>query len=298
MKAKKIWLNGEYVDWDKATIHLTAHTLHYGDGVFEGIRFYETEKGTCIFRLREHVKRLFNSALALEMKIPYSITEIEKAIMGTIRKNKLDAGYIRPLVFYGGGSLGLDTKSHKVETAIIVVPFPKYFKKNTIKVMTSSFIRIHPRSTITTAKICGHYVNSILANMEAKKNGFDEALLLDFKGDVTEGSGENLFFVKDGVIKTSSLEDILPGITRDAIIELAVDLGYEVDEEEFNIIDLERADEIFFCGTAAEITPISQVNDFIINKKEIGGITLHLQEKFFDVINGKEKKYKNWLKYI
>jgi len=296
--AKKIWLDGKLLPWQKANVHVLTHALHYGSAVFEGIRFYSTNKGPAIFRLDDHINRLFYSASVLDMKITFTKSEIKKAIINTVKVNNLKEGYIRPLVFYGAKSLGLYPKNLPVQVTIIAIPFPKLFAKSTIKVKTSSFIRLHPHSTIASAKISGHYVNSILASMEAKKAGYDEALMYDFKGNIAEGSGENFFLVKNNVIKTASLEDILPGITRQSLIKVAIELGYEVDEAELDKHDIATCDEAFFSGTAAEITPIAKIDDVIINKAKIGDITQQLQEKFYDIVHGNDNKYKDWLTYV
>src|SRR3989338_3885095 len=265
--AKKIWLNGKLVSWKNANVHVLTHALHYGSAVFEGIRFYSTPKGPAIFRLDDHINRLFSSASVLDMKVPFTKKQIRKAVIDTVRVNKLTEGYIRPLIFYGAKALGLDPRNIPVEVTIIAIPFPRLFAKKTIKVKTSSFIRLHPHSTIASAKISGHYVNSILASLEAKKAGYDEALMLDFKGNIAEGSGENFFLVKDKVLKTASLEDILPGITRASLIKVAIKLGYEVDEAELDEHDIATCDEAFFSGTAAEITPISKIDDVLIRSE-------------------------------
>ena len=296
--AKKIWLDGKLLFWQKANVHVLTHALHYGSAVFEGIRFYNTDKGPAIFRLDDHITRLFYSASVLDMKIPYTKAQIKKAIINTVKSNNLKEGYIRPLVFYGAKSLGLYPKNLPVQVTIIAMPFPKLFAKTTINVKTSSFIRLHPHSTIASAKISGHYVNSILASLEAKKAGYDEALMFDFKGNIAEGSGENFFLVKNNVIKTASLEDILPGITRQSLIKVAVDLGYETDELELTEHDINMADEAFFSGTAAEITPIAKIDNIIINNGKVGDITLQLQEKFYDIVHGLDEKYKEWLTYV
>lgn len=296
--AKKIWLDGKLLSWQKANVHVLTHALHYGSAVFEGIRFYNTDKGPAIFRLDDHINRLFYSASILDMEIPFTKLEIKKAIINTINSNNLKEGYIRPLVFYGAKSLGLYPKNLPVQVTIIAIPFSKLFAKTTINVKISKFIRLHPHSTIASAKISGHYVNSILASLEAKKEGYDEALMLDFKGNIAEGSGENFFLVKNNVIKTASLEDILPGITRQSLIKVAIDLGYETDELELTEHDINTADEAFFSGTAAEITPIAKIDKVVINKGKVGDITLQLQEKFYGIVHGLDEQYKKWLTYV
>lgn len=294
-ETEKIWLNGKLVDWKDAKIHVLSHALHYGSGVFEGIRVYKTDKGSAIFRLKEHVKRLFDSASVFGMKLNYSKEEIEEAIKETVRSNNLEEGYIRPIIFYGYGKMGLNPHGAEIDTAIAVWPWGAYIGESA-KVMTSSFVRIHPNSLKADAKVTGHYVNSILASLEAKEKGFDEALLLDYEGRVAEGSGENIFLVKNKKIKTPALKSqILPGITRDSMIKIAKDFGYEVIEEDATLEELKEADELFFTGTAAEVTPIIQLDDKCF---KIGKITLKLREKYLDTVRGKDKKYENWLSYV
>ena len=289
-----IWMNGKFVKWEDAKIHVLTHALHYGSGVFEGIRVYKTNKGAAIFRLKEHVKRLFDSAESLFMKIPYSQEDIEEAIKETVKINKLEEGYIRPIVFYGYGKMGLDPKGAKIEVAIAVWPWPSYIG-DSAKVAVSSFVRISPKSLKADKKVCGHYINSILASLEAKEKGYDEALLLDSEGKVAEGPGENIFLVKEGKIKTVPLRgQILPGITRDSVIKIAKDLGYEVLEEDISLEELKQADELFFTGTAAEVTPITQLDD---KEFKIGEITKNLKKNYLDIVRGKEG-YEGWLEYV
>lgn len=290
-----IWFNRKLVRWQEAKVHVLSHALHYGSGVFEGIRVYKTEKGSAIFRLKEHIRRLFDSALCLYMEVPYSEEEIINAVKETVKANKLGEGYIRPIIFYGYGKMGLNPEGAKIDTAIAVWPWPAYIGESA-KVMTSSFIRIHPKSLKADKKVCGHYINSILASLEAKEKGYDEALLLDYNGNVAEGPGENIFVVKDKKIKTPPLKgQILPGITRDSIIEIARDLGYNVKEKDIKLEKLKEADELFFTGTAAEVTSIVLLDE---KKFEIGEITKKLKEKYLDVVRGKDKEYEKWLSYV
>ncbi|HAU39309.1 TPA: branched chain amino acid aminotransferase [Candidatus Peregrinibacteria bacterium] len=292
-----IWKNGKFVKWAKAQTHVLTHTLHYGAGVFEGIRFYETKKGIAIFRLKEHVERLFYSAEAIDMQIPYTKQEIQKAIIATVKKNKLKSGYIRPLSYYGYGKMSILAKNLPVDTIIAVWGWGAYLGTKPIKIKISPFTRINSKSTIITAKIVGHYFNSILASLDAHKSGYNEALLLDNDGYVAEGPGENIFMIKNAVIYTPSLGSILPGITRNSIIKLARDLGYKVAEGKITPTELKKADEAFFTGTAAEISPICAINKSKM-KFEKGPITMRLKEKFMKIVHGENKKYGNWLTII
>jgi len=303
---KSIWVNGKFVPWNAAKIHVLTHTLHYGAGVFEGLRLYETPQGPAIFRLKDHTKRLFNSAKAIGMKIPFSEQQINEAIVETVKKNNLQSGYIRPIAFYGYGIMGLDPNNAKVDVAIACWPWGKYLPA-AVKVKISPFIRIHPKSTDAAAKITGHYINSILATREAKLAGFDEALLLDYKGNIAEGPGENFFMVKRKTLYTPKLGDkistkhsehklgyILPGITRASIIVIAKNAGYKVIEKDIKPREAIHADEAFLTGTAAEITPIRQIND---TKIKIGLVTEDLKFRFEDIVHGKDKRYSRWLNY-
>ena len=296
---KKIWLDGKFVDWQEAKIHILTHTLHYGGGVFEGIRAYLTEKGTAVFRLSQHIKRLFYSAFALEIKIPFSEEELKKAILETLKINELKEGYIRPIVFLGYGKMGLNPTGSPVQVDIAVWPWDAYLgEKETVKVKISKYIRIHPLSTIADAKICGNYVNSILASLEVKNSGFDEALFLDFEGNVAEGPGENIFMVKNKKLFTPPLGTILPGITRDSVIKIAKDLGLLVKEKKISPQEIKEADEVFFTGTAVEICPISQIDDTLINQGRIGKITKMIKEVYQKAVRGKIPKYSKWLTFV
>jgi len=297
-KTDKIWMDGKFVDWDKAKVHVLTHTLHYGLGVFEGIRFYETGKGPAVFRLKDHIKRLFHGAKTAFMKVPYTETEINKAVLKTIRKNKIEAGYIRPILFYGYGKMGLDPHGAEVNAAIAVWPWGAYLGEGAVKVKTSSFIRIHPKSTHSECKFCGHYVNSIFASLEAKEKGYDEALLLDYEGYCAEGPGENLFIVKDGKLLTPKLGNILPGITRKSIIEIANNEGIKVEESKLKLEDVYNADEAFFTGTAVEVIPITSIDDKKIGKETPGPVTKKLKELYLDIVHGKNEKYEGWLEYV
>jgi branched-chain amino acid aminotransferase len=298
-KTKKIWMDGKFVNWDKALVHILTHTLHYGLGVFEGIRCYETKAGPAIFRLDEHIERLFNSAHIFMMEIPYSKEEIKNAIIKTIRINKIKECYVRPLVYIGYGTMGLYAVENPVNVSIAAWPWGAYLGdkglKNGIRVKVSSFIRYHVNSSMTRGKVCGNYINSQLAKREAIACGYDEALLLDTEGYISEGSGENIFIVRKGILKTTPLTSILEGITRDSIIKLANDEGIGITEERFTRDELYISDEAFFSGTAAEVTPITVVDGRTIGNGRPGKITKRLQSLFFDIVKGKNKKYDSWL---
>jgi branched-chain amino acid aminotransferase len=298
-KTEKIWMDGTFVEWDSATVHILTHTLHYGLGVFEGIRCYETRKGPAIFRLNEHIDRLYNSAHIFLMDIPYSKEQIKDAILKTIKVNKIKECYIRPLVYIGYGAMGLYTKDNPVKVSIAVWPWGAYLGdeglKNGIRVKISSFIRNHVNADMTRGKVCGYYVNSQLAKKEAISCGYDEALLLDTEGYVAEGSGENIFIIRNQTLKTTPLTSILEGITRDSIIEIARDEGIDVIEERFTRDELYISDEAFFTGTAAEVTPVREVDGRTIGKGMPGKITKRLQSLFFDIVKGKDKKHESWL---
>ncbi len=301
-KTDKIWMDGKFVDWDNAKVHVLTHTLHYGLGVFEGIRCYETKRGPAIFKLNEHVDRLFNSAHIFLMDIPYSRKEIADAIIETVRINKKRECYIRPLVYIGYGAMGLYPKENPVNVTIAVWPWGAYLGDDGlsrgIRVKTSSFIRNHVNANMTRGKVCGYYVNSQLAKKEAISCGYDEALLLDTEGYVSEGSGENIFMVKGGVLKTTPLTSVLEGITRNSIMEIATNVKVRVAEERFTRDELYIAEEAFFTGTAAEVTPIREIDGRMIGSGKPGRLTRELQSIFFDIVKGKKKKYDSWLTYV
>jgi len=293
-----IWMDGNIVPWKEAKVHILTHTLHYGLGVFEGIRFYETDKGPAIFQLDGHIKRMLNGAEIAFMKVPYTEEEIKLAILEIIRKNGIPAGYIRPIIYYGYGKMGLDPHGAPVNLAIAIWPWGLYLGEEAVRVKTSEFIRIHPKTTFTATKITGHYVNSIFASCEAKSQGYHEALLLDYKGNVAEGPGENLFIISEGILFTPKLGNILRGITRGCIIEIARDAGITVEETELVLEDVYGADEAFFTGTAAEVTAIASLDDKKIGNIIPGPVTSKLKSLFIDIIRGKNEKYKKWLTYV
>ena len=297
---EKIWKNGKLIDWKDATVHVLTHGLHYGTGAFEGIRCYSTVNGPAVFRLKEHMERLLNSAKAINMKLPYSVDDLCKAAKDTVRANKLEACYIRPIAFFGVSGIGVNPIGYPVEVFIAAFSMGAYLGdeglRNGIRVHTSSWHRITNGSVPATAKVCGDYLNGALAVMEAKLNGFDETIMLNELHMVAEGSGENIFMVREGKILTPPFNaGILPGITRDSVIKIAKDMGYEVVEQNFARSELYFADELFFTGTAAEVTPIREVDRRAVGDGEPGPITRALQTKFLDVVNGKEKKYAKWL---
>ncbi|MGM5483636.1 MAG: branched-chain amino acid transaminase [Nanobdellota archaeon] len=294
-KTKYIWFNGKIIPWEDAKIHVLCHGLHYGSGAFEGIRVYNTEKGPAIFKLKEHIDRLFRSAEALKMNIPYTKDEISDAIKYTIKSNSQKDCYVRPIIFYGSGKMGLNPEGAELNVVIAVWPWPAYIGE-TANVCTSKYIRIHPESLQADKKICGHYVNSIMASQEAKTKGFDEALLLDWEGNIAEGPGENFFMVKDGIIITPPVnKNILPGITRNSVIKIARDLGYQVIERKISPKETEKADELFFTGTAATVVSIIKLDEKTYGE---GKITHEIRAKYIDIIHGKVQEYDYWLDYV
>jgi branched-chain amino acid aminotransferase len=302
-KAKKIWMDGKFVDWDGANVHILTHTLHYGLGVFEGIRCYLCADGrSAIFRLPEHVERLFRGAHAMLLNIPFTREEIIGAILETLSVNGQKAGYIRPLVFIGDGAMGLHPQNNPVRIAVVTWPWGAYLGEEGlakgIRAKVSSYIRHHVNIMMTKTKTCGNYVNSILAKLEVTKDGYDEAIMLDTEGYICEASGENIFIVRHGRIKTPPLTSILPGITRDSVMTIARDLGLMVEEQRFSRDELYMADEAFFTGTAAEITPVREVDRRTIGKGDPGPVTKKLQEIFFQVVKGAKPEYQRWLTYV
>ena len=294
-----IWYDGKLVPWRDATTHVLTHSLHYGLAVFEGVRAYKTAAGTAIFRLAEHTQRLFNSGRIYLMEIPYEKEQLMAAQREVVRANKLESCYLRPIAFYGSEKMGVSPKGAKVHVAIAGWPWGAYLGAEAlekgIRVKTSSFARHHINVTLARAKFSGTYANSILANQEATMDGYDEALLLDVDGFVAEGSGENLFVVKSGKLYEPELTSALVGITRDSVITLANDIGIEVRAKRMTRDDVYIADEAFFTGTAAEVTPIRELDNRPIGNGECGPITKKLQSLFFDAVNGRNPKYKSWL---
>jgi branched-chain amino acid aminotransferase len=300
--SNKIWMDGKFVSWADANVHILTHTLHYGTGAFEGIRCYKSGKGSAIFRLEEHVDRLFDSCHILKIKSPYSADKIKKAIIETVKINKLKECYIRPIVFIGYGAMGLHPKDNPVKVAIAAWPWGAYLGedgiKNGIRVKVSSFTRLHVNVTMTKSKTCGDYVNSSLAKSEALECGYDEALILDTSGYVSEGTGQNIFIVRDGVLMTPPLPSVLEGITRKSIIEMASREKIKFFETNFTRDEVYIADEAFFTGTAAEVTPIREVDGRVIGNGKPGLITKRLQSLFFKAVKGSAKGYNSWLTYV
>jgi branched-chain amino acid aminotransferase len=294
-----IWLDGELVQWHDAQLHFLTHSLHYGMAVFEGVRAYETADGPAIFRLGDHTKRLFNSAKIFEMAISYSYETIRDAQLKVVQKNHLSACYLRPLVWLGSEQMGLGARGNTVHVGIAAWPWGSYLGedglKHGIRVKTSSLSRHHVNVSMVRAKASGYYINSILANREVTRSGYDEALLLDTEGYVSEGAGENVFIVRNGVLYTPDLASCLDGITRASIIEIAKHQGLEVIEKRITRDEMYCADEAFFTGTAAEVTPIRELDDRVIGDGARGPVTASLQEIFFAAVAGKSDRYTHWL---
>jgi len=297
-KTEYIWFNGEFVPWDEARIHVITHTLHYGTGVFEGIRAYKTDRGAAIFRLGEHLERFRYSCEALQLELPFPLNELADASAELLRRCKLEQGYIRPLIFYGYGEMGLNPAGAPVETLIACWPWGAYLDHESIDVKISKYIRIHPGSTVADAKICGHYVNSLIAVQEVLGSEFHEALLLDFRGFIAEGPGANLFLIKDGAIHTPKLGTILAGVTRDTVIQLARSFDIEVIERDIEPADAFAADEAFFTGTAAEVTPIRSIDRNVIGDGGVGPVTTRIRDGYLDVVYGRMKEFEHFLTFV
>ncbi|BAO28622.1 branched-chain amino acid transaminase [Sulfuritalea hydrogenivorans] len=297
-----IWYDGKLVPWRDATTHVLTHSLHYGLAVFEGVRAYKTVSGTAIFRLKEHTDRLFNSAHIYRMPMPYDKATLIEAHKEVVRSNKLESCYLRPIAFYGSEKMGVSPRGAATHVSIAAWPWGAYLgeegMEKGIRVKTSSYSRHHVNVNMARAKFAGTYANSILANMEATEDGYDEALLLDVDGFVAEGAGENLFVIKDGVIYEPEIASALMGITRNTVITLAAELGYQVIAKRLTRDDIYIADEAFFTGTAAEVTPIRELDNRTIGAGSRGPITQKIQSLFFDVVNGKVPAHKDWLSYI
>ncbi|MGO4810581.1 branched-chain amino acid transaminase [Cupriavidus sp. 2MCAB6] len=298
----KIWMDGKLIEWRDAKIHVLTHTLHYGMGVFEGVRAYKTPAGTAIFRLKEHTRRLFNSAKIFQMQMPFDEATLAAAQREVVKANQLESCYIRPLVWIGSEKLGVSARGNTIHVAIAAWPWGAYLgeegMERGIRVKTSSFTRHHVNVSLVRAKASGYYINSILANQEATSLGYDEALLLDTEGYVSEGSGENVFVVRNGVIYTPDLASCLDGITRDAILTIAHDLGIEVREKRITRDEVYCSDEAFFTGTAAEVTPIRELDDRVIGEGRRGPVTKRIQDAFFAAVGGTSEQYKHWLTLV
>jgi branched-chain amino acid aminotransferase len=302
-KVEKIWMDGKLIPWEEANVHILTHTLHYGVGVFEGIRCYLCHDGkSAIFRLRDHIDRLFDSAHIGDIRMPFTKKELVDACKETVRANKLKEGYLRPIVLIGEGVMGVYPGDNPTRVAITTWPWGAYLGEEAlekgIRVKVSSYTRHHVNVMMTKAKICGNYANSVLAKREVMKMGYDEALLLDTEGYVSEATGENIFMVRNGTLKTPSLTSILSGITRDTVIQIAKVKKIPLVEERFTRDELYTAHEAFFTGTAAEITPIREVDDRKIGEGKPGPVTKELQAAFFDIVKGKNPNYREWLDYL
>ncbi len=299
-ETEKIWMNGEFVDWADAKVHVGVHGLHYGTGIFEGIRCYDTPRGPAVFRLTDHMQRLHDSARLLYMELPYSVDDLSAATRDLVRANGLSASYIRPIAFYGFGQLGVSTQGNPVDVAIMNWPWGAYLGDDAlgkgITACISSWKRIGANTIPHAAKATGVYLNSMLATTEARRAGYDEAILLTDDGYVADGPGENIFVVKDGVIRTPPLStSILPGVTRDSVVQIAQDLGYIVEETSLIRTDLYLADEVFMTGTAAEVTPVRAVDD---QELGVGPITVEVQAHYLDTVNGRTDRWGHWLDVV
>lgn len=295
---KFIWFNGTLVPWEQAKVHVLTHTLHYGGGAFEGIRFYATPEGPAIFRLEDHINRLLYSVKTLKMHLPFTHEDICQAIKDVVRVNELPSGYIRPLAFYGYGKMGVNPIGNPTELTIACWPWGAYLPHDAVDIKTSRYIRIHPDSTVVDAKLCGHYLNGILATLELQGTHYHEALFLDVEGFISEGAGENFFMVKDNVLYTPQLGTILAGITRETIMELADAAGISVKEVNITLEDAYQCDEAFFTGTAAEVTAIRSIDDNIIGKGTVGPVTTLLKKTYLDMVSGKNADYRQFLTII
>jgi branched-chain amino acid aminotransferase len=303
VRSEKIWMDGAMVPYDQANIHVLTHSLHYGLAVFEGMRCYKSENGrSAIFRAQEHIRRLFDSAHIVEMRIPFSPEEVVKACADVVRVNKFDECYLRPIAFYGAGEMGVVARNNQVRLAIAAWPWGAYLGDEGItkgvRLKTSSFVRFHHNSMMPMAKLSANYVNSALAGYEARRNGYDEALLLDVNGYVSEGSGENFFIVRDGVVRTPPLMSCLAGITRESVIKILADDGIPVVEQPFPRDMVYIADEAFMTGTAAEVTPVRELDDRQIGEGKPGPITRKVIEIFHGALRGREPRYDKWLYYV
>ena len=297
-----IWMDGDFVAWRDAKIHVLTHTLHYGMGVFEGVRAYKTHSGTAIFRLKEHTQRLLNSAKIFQMKVPFDAATLESVQREVVKRNGLESCYLRPIIWIGSEKLGIATRTNTIHAAVAAWPWGAYLGEEGltkgIRVKTSSFSRHHVNVSLARAKASGYYINSILANQEVTVHGYDEALMLDTEGYVSEGAGENVFIVKKGKLFTPDLASCLDGITRDSVMTIARDLGIEVIEKRITRDEMYCADEAFFTGTAAEITPIRELDDRPIGSGTRGPITEKLQSIFFDAVAGKSPQYQHWITQV
>lgn len=296
-KTNFIWMDGKLVKWHKAKVHVLTHSLHYGSAVFEGIHSYKTGDGTAVFRLNEHIERLFRSASAMSMKLRFTKSQLADAVKKLIRINKLDDAYVRPLAYYGYGNIGVFPKDVQTNVAVITIPWAHYYSKD-LKIKTSKYARHSEKSAVYGTKISGNYANSILAMYEARKSGFDEALMLDLDGYVSEGPAENIFVVKNGNLISPCSRSALPGITRDSIMRISKNLGVKAYEKKMTLKEVKSADELFFCGTATEVAAVISVDGRRIGNGKPGKMTLRIKNKYYDIVRGNDRIYKNWLSYV
>ena len=295
--AKFIWMDGKLVKWNDAKVHIMTHALHYGSAVFEGIHSYKTGQGTAIFRLSDHVDRFFHSANALSMKLKFTKSQLKNVIKKLIKINGISDAYIRPLAYYSYGNIGVYPRGVPVSAALVIVPWEHYYSKN-LRIKSSTYIRHPEKTSVFGAKISGNYANSVLAMYEARKKGFDEALMLDEDGSVAEGPAENIFLVKDKKLITPESRSALHGITRRSVLMLSKDIGIKAYEKKVSLDEAKNADELFFCGTATEIAPISSIDGKRIGNGKTGKITLKVRDKYYGIVRGKDKKYLKWLTYV
>jgi len=283
------------VPWAEATVHVLTHTLHYGGGAFEGIRFYHSDQGPVIFRLKDHIQRLLYSSSVLKMQLPFTLEDITHAVTEVVRVNEINQGYIRPIAFYGYGKMGVNPIGSPPELAIACWPWGAYLPHEAVDIKTSRYIRIHPQSTIVDAKLCGHYLNGILATLELQGTHYHESLFLDDKGFISEGAGENFFMVKGRTLITPQLGTILAGITRATILQRAKTLGFDVIEKEITLEDAYQSDEAFFTGTAAEVTAIRSIDDKVIGNGGVGPVTALIKKDYLDIVHGKNPEFQDYL---
>lgn len=295
---EQIWHNGKFVPWHEAKIHVLSHSLHYGGGAFEGIRFYSTEQGPAIFKLDEHLKRLYYSCSVLNLHLPYTIEQVKETIKELVRLNKLPQGYIRPIAYYGYGKMGVSPIGAPPELTIACWPWGAYLPHDMVDIQTSKYIRIPARATAPGAKLTGNYLNGILGTLQLQGTHYHESLFLDENGFIGEGTGENFFMVKNNIVYTPNLGSILPGITRETIMMIAKLLGHEVIEKNLTLQDAYAADETFFCGTAAEVTPIKSIDDKVIGAGVTGPVTTKIRQTYLDIVNGKKKEFLKYLTFI
>ncbi len=297
-QTKEIWHNGAFVAWEDAKVHVLTHALHYGDSVFEGIRAYKTSRGAAVFRLKEHLERLFYSASVIGITIPYTVEQLTEATTQLLKRCNLEQGYIRPIAFNGYGVMGLNPKGSPVDVVIACWPWGKYLPHEMVDIKSSKYIRIHPKSTVSDAKIGGHYVNSILAVQELQGTKYHEALFLDLDGNIAEGPGENFFMIKEGKLITPPLGTILAGITRETVIQFAKRHNIPVVERTISLDEAFKCDEAFFTGTAAEVSPIRSINDTVLGNGELGPITKKIKDAYLKMVTGEDAEFIHFLTFV